>query len=505
MPAPFRLYNTRTRKTEDFAPLVPGKVGLYVCGMTVYDDCHIGHARAMVIYDTLVLYLRHREWQVEFVRNFTDVDDKIIRRAAEEGEEPHARADRFISRFHEDMEQLGLMKPDAEPRVSGTIAEIQGLITKIEGNGHAYPAEGGVWFDVPSYGPYGALSGQKVEHLRSEDVGGGKRHPADFALWKAEKPGEPAWDSPWGRGRPGWHVECSAMAWATLGETIDIHGGGLDLVFPHHENEVAQSEGGHGVPFARYWMHNGMLTVGPGRKAGGQADREAQDDQVKMGKSLGNSVTIRALLQTTPAEALRLFYLAAHYRSGLPFDEDALPTALGSLARLYEAREVAEAMGGDEDPDGVARALGADALNVLQLGRAFSEQLYAALDDDFNTAAAIGHALQLARAVNRFSNHKKANRLGGPVVAPALAGFALLGPALGLLQLSTEAFHEEIRQKRLPLLGLTPERVEQLLEERTEARINKDWARADAIRDELEACSVAVMDGEGGSRWRVRL
>ncbi len=502
MPAPFRLYNTRTRSLEDFEPLEAGRVGLYVCGMTVYDDCHIGHARAMVIFDTFVRYLRHRGWQVRFVRNFTDVDDKIISRAAANGEDPAARAQRFIDRFHEDMRALGLDDPDDEPRVSRTIDGIQALIGRLIERGHAYEAAGSVWFDVPSYERYGALSGQKVAELRSEDPGSGKRHPADFALWKAHKPGEPSWDSPWGPGRPGWHIECSAMAWATLGETIDIHGGGLDLVFPHHENEVAQSECGHGQLFARYWMHNGMLTVGAGRKAGGKADRE---EQQKMGKSLGNAVTIRELLKTYPAEALRLFYLQAHYRSGLPFDDEALPEALGGLARLYEAREVAEGMGGEEDPDNAARSLGADAMLALELGRAFPEQLHAALDDDFNTAAALGHAFELARAINRLSNHKKAAKRAGPVVAPALQAFALLSEALGLVCMSTDDFQAEIKQKRLPLLGLTPDRVEELIRQRTQARADKDWGRADEIRDELEAASIAVMDRPHGTEWRVRL
>jgi cysteinyl-tRNA synthetase len=501
MAAPFRLYNTRTRTVEDFEPQTPGEVGLYVCGMTVYDDAHIGHARAMVVFDGLVRYLRHRGWKVTFVRNFTDVDDKIIRRAAAEGRDPAELAQHYIDDFHRDMAELGLLAPEHEPRVSQCIDEILGLIGKLVERGHAYESEGSVWFSVPSDPSYGQLSGQKVDQLRSEDPGTGKRHPADFALWKAHKPGEPSWESPWGPGRPGWHIECSAMAWTTLGETIDIHGGGLDLVFPHHENEVAQSECGHGQRFVRYWMHNGMLTVGGGVKAGGQADREQQ----KMGKSLGNAIGIHTLLQSYPAEALRLYYLQAHYRSGLPFDEDALPAALGMLARLYEAREVAESFGGDEDPDGVARALGADALRVLELGRGFVTSLHAALDEDFNTAAALGDAFELARAINRLSNHKKAARLCGPVVAPALKGFAVLGEALGLVQLSTNEFQAEIKTKRLPLLGMTSDDVEALLRERAEARASKDWARADAIRDQLEGASIAVMDRAHGSEWRVRL
>lgn len=415
MPAPFRLYNTRTRSVEDFVPQAEDHITLYVCGMTVYDDAHIGHARAMVVFDTFVRFLRHRGWTVKFVRNFTDVDDKIIRRAVECREDALALAQRYIDHFHRDMADLGLAPPDVEPRVTTSIDCIVELIGRLVDRGHAYESSGSVWFDVGSHADYGRLSGQRVDELRSEDAGAGKRSSADFALWKATKPGEPCWPSPWGPGRPGWHVECSAMAWKTLGETIDIHGGGLDLVFPHHENEVAQSECAHGARYANYWMHNGLLTMQSGQK---------------MGKSLGNVVNIHELLGDYPAEALRLYYLQNHYRHPLPFDENALPDALGMLARLYEAREVAEAMGGDEEPDSVARALGVDAMRVLELSRSFEQVLYACLDDDFNTAAALGHTFELARAVNRMSNHKKATRRGGPVAAEALGAFALLPDTL---------------------------------------------------------------------------
>lgn len=496
MPAPFRLYNTRTRRVEGFEPLVAGQVGLYVCGMTVYDEAHIGHARAMVVFDTFVRYLRHREWTVRFVRNFTDVDDKIIRRANERGEDVKVLAQRYVDNFHRDMRELGLATPDVEPRVTTSIDKIVTLIGTLVERGNAYAVDGNVWFDVPSCPTYGALSGQQVTELRSEDPDSGKRHPADFALWKAAKPGEPAWDSPWGPGRPGWHVECSAMAWDTLGPTIDIHGGGLDLVFPHHENEVAQSECAHQVMYARYWMHNGLLTMKSGEK---------------MGKSLGNVVDIHDALREFPAEALRLYYLQNHYRSPLPYDADALCEALGMLGRLYEAREVAEKLVGgvgsfvDEDPDDAARALGTDAMRVLELGRNFRAQFYATLDDDFNTSAALGHAFELARAINRLSNHKKAAKRGGPIVAPALEALGLLAGALGLLTLTTPEFQAEIKAKRLPLLGLTAPEVDALVTERTAARVARDWARADEIRARLEAHRIAVMDRADGSEWRVRL
>ena len=328
---PFRIYNTLSRTVEDFVPIQPGKVKLYVCGMTVYDDCHVGHACAMVVFDTFVRYLRHRDWDVLFVRNFTDVDDKIIARAAERGMEPMALAEKYIRHFHRDADALGLIRPDHEPKVSECIGEIQALIESIIANQHAYEDSGNVWFDVESYDQYGKLSHQNVDELRGADAAGGKRNAADFALWKSAKPGEPAWPSPWGPGRPGWHIECSAMSLKHLGERFDIHGGGIDLVFPHHENEIAQSECGNKCSYANYWMHNGLLTMSSGQK---------------MGKSLGNVFNVCDVLEVFPAETLRMYYLQNLYRSALPWSDTSLSDALGMLARLYEAREKAEAMGG---------------------------------------------------------------------------------------------------------------------------------------------------------------
>ncbi len=490
MAAPFRIYNTRTRSVEPFVPQVEGHVGLYVCGMTVYDHLHVGHARAMVVFDTFVRWLRHRGWSVRFVRNFTDIDDKIIRRAQALDEDPLALANRYIDAFHADVSALGLQDPDAEPRVSTSIDDILSMIAALVEREHAYASEGTVWFDVASLPAYGALSNQKVSELRSDDADRGKRHPADFALWKAAAPGEPTWESPWGPGRPGWHIECSAMARKELGETLDIHGGGLDLVFPHHENEVAQSEAAHGCRFSNYWVHNGMLTVASG---------------AKMGKSLGNVINVHEALETFPAEALRLYYLQNKYRSSLPWSERALPDALCMLARLYEAREAAEAMAGDGDPDRVAKEMGEAAQAVLDLGRTFEQRFHEALDEDFNTAGALAVAFETARAINRFAGHKKAKKRGGPVVAPALEALGLLGRALGLLDRPVEGFVEEVKAKRLPALGLTPEDVERSLAERVAARADKDWARADAIRADLEARGIVVMDTADGVAWRVRV
>ncbi len=490
MAAPFRLYNTRTRQVEAFEPLEAGKIGIYVCGMTVYDRCHMGHARAMVVFDAFVRYLRFRGWQVHFVRNFTDVDDKIIARANERGEDPIALAARFIEAFHEDADALGLIRPDAEPKVSETIDGIQALITSLIANGSAYESEGTVWFDVKSMPSYGQLSGQKVDALQSPDSVPGKRHPADFALWKAVKPGEPSWDSPWGPGRPGWHIECSAMSMGCIGPTLDIHGGGLDLVFPHHENEVAQSEAHTHKTYANYWMHNGMLTMASGQK---------------MGKSLGNVWNVQSALREYPAEAIRLYYLGALYRSALPWGEDALPEALGGLCRLYEAREVAEAMAGQEDAERVAQDLGEDAQRVLDLSSDFEARYLAALDDDFNTAKAMAHVFELVRAVNRFANHKKAKKRGGPVVAGALRSLALVADTLGILTMSVDAYQEEVKAKRCTAMGLCRDEVAAKILARTQAREAKDWARSDAIRDELDAAGVVLMDSTDSTTWRIRI
>jgi cysteinyl-tRNA synthetase len=488
-PAPFRLYNTLSRTVEPFVPLKAGHVGLYVCGMTVYDEAHLGHARAMVVFDTFVRYLRHRGWNTTFVRNFTDVDDKIIDRARERGEDPLALAQAYVDAFRRDAAGLELIAPDAEPRVTTSMDDIRAMIADLIAKGHAYVADGSVWFSVSTSPNYGELSGQDPDQLRNSDVGS-KRDGRDFAVWKGAKSGEPAWPSPWGPGRPGWHIECSAMIQANLGPAIDIHGGGLDLVFPHHENEIVQSECASGHrPFVRYWMHNGLLTLADGRK---------------MGKSLGNAVNIRHLLTEFPAESLRLYYLQTHYRSPLPWTDGAQVESLGMLARLYDAREAAEAMGGTGRADDVARDLGPEAVDALALARGFTTKFFAALDEDFNTAQALGHAFELARATNRLANHKSAKKRGGPIAAEILTAFALLA-SLGLLTHNTAEFQAEVKQKRLSAMGLATTDVERLLDARQAARAAKDWAQADTLRGELERYGIVVMDRPEGVEWRVRL
>ena len=490
MVAQLHLYNTLSRSVEAFEPIREGEVSLYVCGMTVYDHCHVGHARAMVVFDSFVRYLRYRGWSVRFVRNFTDVDDKIIRRANETGEEPIALAERYIEAFHRDAEGLGLIPPDEEPRVSEKIQEIQELVQTLVDKDYAYVEEGTVWYNVGAFPEYGKLSGQKVEELRSADDASGKRAPADFALWKAVKPGEPSWESPWGPGRPGWHIECSAMSANALGPSFDIHGGGLDLVFPHHENEIAQSEAAHGCQYANVWMHNGLLTMASGQK---------------MGKSLGNVINVHLALERFPAECLRLYYLQNHYRSSLPWSDEALPDALSMLGRLYGAMEAAQTMGGQEPAEQVIRDLGEDAEQAYTLGSQFQQRFFETVDHDFNTGKGLGLLFQLARAINRFAAHKKAKKRGGPVVAPALEAFRIVGESLGLMNMEPKAFHEEVKVKRLSQMGSSTAEIEEIIQRRSEARAAKDWATADAIRDELEQKRIVVMDTAEGVEWRIRL
>jgi len=324
------VFNTLGNRKEPFEPATPGTVRMYVCGVTVYDLCHIGHARANVAFDIIVRYLRHRGYEVTYVRNFTDIDDKILRRAAETGSDYRTVSEKYIEAFYRDFDRMGLLRPEAEPRATAHIPEIIALVAKLVDAGLAYPVDGDVYYAVKGFREYGKLSGKNVEDLMAGarvEVDDRKRDPLDFALWKASRPGEPAWESPWGPGRPGWHIECSAMAMRHLGETFDIHGGGKDLVFPHHENEIAQSEGATGKPFARYWIHNGFVNV----------------DSEKMSKSLGNFFTLREVLATVKPDVLRFFFASSHYRSPIDYSDRSLAEARAGLDRLYRVKEKAEA------------------------------------------------------------------------------------------------------------------------------------------------------------------
>ena len=490
------IYNSLTRRVEPFEPAEPGRIRIYVCGMTTYDYCHIGHARSMIAFDMVVRWLRESGFNVTYVRNHTDVDDKIIARAAELGEHPLALSARFIDALDEDLGRLGLLSPDVQPKVSDHIAEIIALIEQLVARGHAYALDGDVYFSVTSDPSYGQLSGKRLDDLRAGervDIDGRKRHPGDFALWKSAKPDEGAvWPSPWGPGRPGWHIECSAMASRYLGDTFDIHGGGIDLIFPHHENEIAQSECGTGHrPFARYWMHNGHLTM----------------DGDKMSKSLGNFVRIRDILQEVPYEALRMLYLDSHYRSPLPYSSTRLGEAMVALDRLYQAKEtlLEMAAGGGGTAEEVAKTYGSAAAELRAAAERFPAAFAEACNDDFNSAAAVGLVYELTRLVNHFGNNKKARAKSAALAGPALDAFALAGRVRGSGGREPDAWCADVRSLRLAALGKTEAELAALVTARDAARTARDWSEADRLRDELAAMGVVLMDGPTGTAWRMRV
>ncbi|MFM4738559.1 cysteine--tRNA ligase [Aeromonas veronii] len=454
-----KIYNTLTRQKEEFKPIHPGKVGMYVCGVTIYDHCHIGHGRTFVAFDVVARYLRYAGYDLTYVRNITDVDDKIIKRAAETRVTCDELTERLIGDMHADFDALGMVRPDIEPRATQHIEEIIELVQSLLEKEHAYVADNGdVMFIVESYADYGKLSGQDLEQLQAGarvDVVDAKRNPLDFVLWKMSKPGEPTWESPWGPGRPGWHIECSAMNSKHLGNHFDIHGGGSDLQFPHHENEIAQSCCAHGGDYVNTWMHSGMVMV----------------DKEKMSKSLGNFFTIRDVLAHYDAETVRYFLMSGHYRSQLNYSEDNLKQARAALERMYTSLRdlpVAAAAGGDEQ---VAR---------------FKE----AMDDDFNTPEAYSALFDLVREINRQKGEEMA-------VAAALgARLRELGAVLGILQQDPEAFlkgdeaDEEVAE------------IERLIAERNQARADKNWAAADAARNRLTEMGIVLEDSAGKTSWR---
>ena len=462
---PLKIYNSLSGKKEVFRPLEPGRIRMYVCGVTVYDYCHIGHARIMVAFDMITRFLRQQGWDLTYVRNITDVDDKIIRRAAENGEAPEALTERFIQYMHEDERALGVLPPDVEPRATGHVQEIIALIERLIEEGFAYQGSNGdVFFDVERFDGYGKLSHRKLEDMIAGsriDVEEAKRNPLDFVLWKQAKPGEVAWPSPWGVGRPGWHIECSAMSMKYLGETFDIHGGGPDLKFPHHENEIAQSEAATGQEFARYWMHAGAVRV----------------NKEKMSKSLGNFFTIRDVLKTHPAEVIRFFLVSSHYRSPIDYSEDSLNEARQGLDRLYNALA------------GLPPAIG-----EKPVAGDWSERFENAMLDDFNSREAIAVLFDMAREINRLKKDGRtdeASDLGALMVR--------LAEPLGVLQQAPEAF---LQGRKTGEGRISVEEIEALIQARTEARARKDWAESDRIRDLLKEKGVLVKDGREGTTWQ---
>lgn len=454
------IFDTLRRSKEVFQPITPGEVKLYVCGVTIYDYCHIGHARTYVAFDTVVRYLRSKGYKVTYVRNITDVDDKIINRANENNESIDAVTARFTKAMHDDFDALNLLRPDIEPTVTGHMGDIITMIETLIARGHAYVADDGdVLFDVSTFDNYGKLSRQNLEQLQSGarvDVAQNKTDPLDFVLWKRAKAGEPSWASPWGEGRPGWHIECSAMNKRHLGENFDIHGGGSDLIFPHHENEVAQSCCANDHDYVNYWMHSGMVQV----------------DAVKMSKSLGNFFTIRDVLAEYDAETVRFFLVSSHYRSQLNYSKDNLDQARAGLERLYTALRDVATVAFDEEA-----------------ARPYVERFTAAMDDDFNVPEALPVLYDLAREIHRAEEESTA--------AKHAATLRHLGGILGLLQQTPEAF----------LQGgvgdaIDPAAVEALIKQRNDARAAKDWAAADAARDQLTALGIELEDTPQGTRWR---
>ncbi len=453
-----KLYNSLARELQDFVPIEPGYVRMYVCGMTVYDYCHLGHARVMVAFDMVARWLRATGYRVTYVRNITDVDDKIIKRAGENGESIRSLTDRFIACMNEDATALGVLKPDFEPRATEYVPQMLDMIGDLEKNGYAYVAANrDVCYSVRKFSGYGKLSGKSIEDLRAGervDVQEGKQDPLDFVLWKHAKEGEPdeaKWASRWGSGRPGWHIECSAMSSQLLGRHFDIHGGGQDLQFPHHENEIAQSEGAHGGTFVNYWLHNGFVRV----------------DDEKMSKSLGNFFTIREVLKKYDPEVVRFFILRAHYRSPLNYSDAHLDDARGALARLYTALK------------------GCEGEVAIDWNEAHAQRFRAAMDDDFGTPEAMAVLFDLATAANRGGDARLASQLKA------------LGGVLGLLQRSPVEFLQSA-----PSSALSNEAIDQLIAARAAAKKARNFPESDRIRDELKAAGVVLEDSPQGTTWR---
>ncbi len=470
-----QIYNSLNRTKEPFKPITPGKVGLYVCGMTVYDYCHLGHARVMIVFDIVYRYLKNLGYKVTYVRNITDIDDKIIKRANKLGEPFTMVTERFIQALHEDSRTLGILTPDQEPKATEYIPQILDMIQSLIQRGHAYvAANGDVCYSVPSFPKYGQLSGKSLEDLKvghRVEPDATKKYPFDFVLWKAAKPEEPAWDSPWGAGRPGWHIECSAMSTHCLGNHFDIHGGGADLQFPHHENEIAQSEGAYGNTFVNVWMHNGFVQI----------------DSEKMSKSLGNFFTIREILEHYRPEEIRYFVLTSHYRSPLNYSNSQLENAKAALTRFYTALRGLDLT---QVPNLDNQTQLADTTN--RVIEDFRTRFHSAMADDFNTPIALAVLFDVARELNRIRNIdlNQARALGSELKQ--------LGSILGLLQDDPEAY----LQGTAITNNLTDAKILELIDQRTTARKTKNWAEADRIRDMLKNQGIVLEDNADGTSWR---
>ena len=474
-----RVYNSLGKKKEHFEPLVPGKVRMYVCGPTVYDSCHIGHARSVIVFDVIVRYLKAKGFDVTYVRNFTDVDDKIIDKANQLGIDSQEVAERFIKEFNEDMDALNVERATIEPKATEHISQIIQFIEKLIKKGFAYRINGDVYYSVEKFKEYGKLSGRRLEDMEAGarvEIDERKHNPFDFVLWKSSKPREPAWESPWGKGRPGWHIECSAMSNEYLGETFDIHGGGKDLNFPHHENEIAQSEAIFGKPFVKYWIHNGFVNI----------------DQEKMSKSLGNFLMIKDVIKTYHPEVVRLFLLSNHYRSPIDFTDQAMVEARSGLDKIYTFLERAEEkIGLISDQD----------VETGDCWQRFSE----AMDDDFNSARGIGILFDTVRSTNRLLDQHQDNlsQKIKKTIQSNRSDILKIGNVLGILMEPPKVYFDKKRFQGLEQKSIDPDVIDKMVKEREEARKTKDWEKADQIRKQLDDMNIIIEDRPDGTIWKI--
>lgn len=483
-----KVFNTLTGRLEEFEPLNNKNVRIYVCGVTVYDFCHIGHARSAVVFDVIVRYLRYKGYHVKFVKNFTDIDDKIINKANKEGVSWKEIAENYTEEYYKDMDILGIAKADIEPKATDHIKEMIEMIQSLIEKGFAYTVEEGdsktVYFLVEKFPEYGKLSKKKTDELISGariEVDERKKNPLDFALWKASKPEEPWWESPWGKGRPGWHIECSAMSIKYLGETFDIHGGGADLIFPHHENEIAQSEAYTGKLFAKYWIHNGFVTI----------------NKEKMSKSLGNVFNIRDLLELYDAEALRLFLISSHYRSPIEFFHEYIKDAEATLDRFYSIiMRIEDFEKGQRTSNEILPELN---LTVEKVKKEFED----AMDNDFNTAKASGVIFDFIKELNRFMDKKPSQDEEINFLIKSKKILRELGSVLNLFQREPVQWYRDLL--KLKKIDVSPEEIESLIEERAMARKSKDWQKADAIRDKLLSKNIILEDKPDRTVWKVKI
>ncbi|MEW6109078.1 MAG: cysteine--tRNA ligase [Nitrospirota bacterium] len=482
-----RIYNTLTGKKEEFIPVEPGKVGMYACGVTVYDHCHIGHARSAIVFDVMRRYIKYKGFDIKYIRNFTDIDDKIINRAKQEGITWNEVAGKYTAGYYRDMDSLGVGRADVEPKATEHIKEIIDMVNGLIDKGYAYEVNGSIYFEVGRFSDYGKLSKRELDDMMAGarvEVDERKRNPMDFALWKASKEGEPSWQSPWGAGRPGWHIECSAMSLKHLGETFDIHGGGADLIFPHHENEIAQSEAYTGKPFVKFWVHNGFITV----------------DKEKMSKSLGNFFTIQEILNKFDAEVIRFFLLSTHYRSPIEFSDEQLREAEVSIDRYYTTAMRIRDFLSQGNP---VNKPGPDEKALEEMLDKFPDRFNEAMDDDFNTALAIGNIFELIRMLNKYMDGRPSGQKAVEIIKKSGDLLNESGNVLNIFTRTPEQWYKALMAVKN--IGFTEVDIVMKIKERQEARERKNWAVADAIRKELEGKGIILEDKKEGTSWKVKV